>query len=43
MERISGAVDATRVGRWRKELTENQLQGFMRGADGGLGEFGYSD
>lgn len=43
MERISGAVDATRIGRWRKDLTENQLQEFMRGADGALAEFGYSD
>lgn len=41
MNRISVAVDTSRVGRWKKELTPAQLEEFYKSADGALQEFGY--
>lgn len=43
MDRISHAVDATSVGRWRRELPQGQLAEFRARAGPALAEFGYAD
>ncbi len=41
MDRISRPVDSSRVGRWKKELTKQQLIDFYSTAKKALIEFGY--
>lgn len=39
--RISRAIDTTKIGRWKEDLTEPQVEGFLSTAAEGLKHFGY--
>ncbi|MGH8614638.1 MAG: sulfotransferase, partial [Gammaproteobacteria bacterium] len=43
MDRIAVAVDGSRVGRWKRELTSAQVLEFLESAGDALREFGYDD
>jgi hypothetical protein len=41
MERISKPFDATEVGRWKRDLTEEQVTESVKSAEPAMSEFGY--